>query len=279
MLAGRAIEEEAIALWGLGVPAVLLFAVLAKNQKDEVASAALVADNAACQAIKRLKQSRPELVVIADLCLCEYTSHGHCGILKNGCIDNGKTLEVLSEAALVMAQAGADVIAPSGVMDGTVQVLRQALDQQGMEKVALMPYSAKYASCFYGPFKQASQSTSEKSLHATHQIQAGNQREALYKIQMDIEEGADIVIIKPALTSLDIIALAKTQTKIPLAGYDVSGFYKMMHDYGGTDKELWGTMQMEVLTCIKRAGAAMIITYFAKEAARLLQSGTPAFGG
>jgi porphobilinogen synthase len=270
LLAGSSLQNEVDAIGRAGIPAVLLFGVLENSQKDEEAKCAQQPNNPTCQALRLIKEKHPELVLIADLCLCEYTSHGHCGIVKNGQIDNALTLKALSQAALAMAQAGADVIAPSGVMDGVVFTLRKILDEEGFQGVGLMPYSSKYASHFYGPFKIASQSAPGTGLHASHQIQVANQREALRKIQVDIAEGADMIIIKPALTSLDILAMAKMQTQIPLAGYDVSGFYKMIYDSCGSDQKMRHAMMLEVLTCIKRAGAQMIITYFAKTAAQLL---------
>jgi porphobilinogen synthase len=278
LLAGRSLQNEVESIWQAGVPAVLLFGVLGKNLKDEEARCAQQPDNPTCQALRSIKEKCPEMVVIADLCLCEYTSHGHCGIVRHGYIDNDLTLKALAQAALAMARAGADVIAPSGVMDGVVLTLRTLLDAEGFQRVALMPYSAKYASHFYGPFKVASRSVPGISLHATHQLPVANQREALRKIQVDIAEGADMVIIKPALTSLDILAMAKQQTQIPLAGYDVSGFYKMIYDSCGSDQHVRQAMMMEVLTCIKRAGAQMIISYFAKTAARLLDCWQAASG-
>jgi porphobilinogen synthase len=268
LLGGAALEEEAVSLVQAGVPAALVFGVIDAAAKDARASYARNPHNSTCQAIRRLKDCRPELAVMADLCLCEYTSHGHCGIVKDGLIHNGLTLDALAESAVAVAQAGADAIAPSGVMDGVVATLREALDDAGFAQVALVPYSAKYASHFYGPFKSASRSAPCESLHATHQIPVANRREALRKIQLDVEEGADMVIVKPALTSLDILTLAQAQTTVPLLGYDVSGFYKMVADYCGDDQSLRHGLMLEILTCIKRAGAQMIITYYAKAAAR-----------
>lgn len=270
LLAGASLEREAEAISQTGVPAVLVFGVLDNGSKDSNASQAVRPGNPVCEAIGRIKNQRPELMVIADLCLCEYTDHRHCGILKDGRIDNDATLEVLAEAAVVLARAGADIIAPSGVMDGVVGALRRALDAAGMSHVALMPYSAKFASGFYGPFKAASQSTPLESQHATHQIQVGNSREALRKIAVDVAEGADLVIVKPALTSLDVLAKARDTVEVPLAGYDVSGFHTMLARHCGTDDAMRRQLTCELLTCIRRAGAKLIITYSAKDIAPYL---------
>lgn len=267
LLAGASLEREAEAIAQAGVPAVLVFGVLDHGCKDAAASQAVRPGNAVCEAIGRIKNQRPELLVIADLCLCEYTDHRHCGILREGRIDNDATVAVLAEAAVVLARAGADIIAPSGVMDGVVGALRRSLDTAGLSHVALMPYSAKFASGFYGPFKAASQSTPQESQHATHQIQVGNSREALRKIAVDVAEGADLVIVKPALTSLDVLAQARETIPVPLAGYDVSGFHTMLAHHCGADEALRRQLTRELLTCIRRAGAKLIITYSAKDIA------------
>lgn len=270
LLAGASLAREADAIALAGVPAVLVFGVLDCGGKDAAASQAVRPGNVVCEAIGRIKNQRPELMVIADLCLCEYTDHRHCGILREGRIDNDATVAVLAEAAVVLARAGADIIAPSGVMDGVVGALRRALDAAGQTHVALMPYSAKFASGFYGPFKAASQSTPQESHHATHQIQVGNSREALRKIAVDVAEGADMVIVKPALTSLDVLALARETVPVPLAGYDVSGFHAMLAHHCGTDEALRRQLTRELLTCIRRAGAKLIISYGAKDIAPYL---------
>ena len=271
LLAGEAISEEIDAANAVGLKSVLLFGVLDSRHKDPSGSAAADPDNPVCQAIGQIKRHSTGMAVIADLCLCEYTSHGHCGLVHDGRIDNAGTLAMLARAAVNLAQAGVDVIAPSGVMDGTVRTLRRALDAGGFSDVALMPYSAKFASGFYGPFKAASRSSPEESLHATHQIQVGNGREALRKIWIDVEEGADMVIVKPAQTSLDILALARERgCPVPMAGYDVSGFYRPLIDSHGLASPACDALMLEILTTIRRAGAQMIITYYAKEAARRL---------
>lgn len=271
LLAGQALASEAIAARDVGVPAVLLFAVVSEARKDPQGSFAQDPANPVCAAIRTLKQAAPDLAIIADLCLCEYTSHHHCGILKNGQIDNDTTLKALVPAALCLAEAGADLIAPSGVMDGVVAALRRALDLAGASHVGLMPYSAKFASRFYGPFKVATRSAPSESLHATHQLNVANSREALRQIITDVAEGADIVIVKPAMTSLDIISQARRETDVPLAAYDVSGSYKMMMDFTEGDRQSREAVMMEALTCINRAGADLIVTYYAREAARILK--------
>ena len=250
--------------------AVLLFAVVEEKLKDPDASCCSSLENPVLGALQLLKQEFPELVLIADLCLCEYTSHGHCGILHDNAIDNDATLKQLARSAVLLAEAGADLIAPSGVMDGTVAALRNALDAAGQEAVGLMPYSAKFHSLLYGPFKSATHSQPGESKHATHQLDVANRRAALQKIRQDIAEGADLVIVKPALTSLDVLALARQEFLVPLAAYDVSGSYRMLLDYCGEDESLKQALMLEMLTAIKRAGADLIITYHALEAARIL---------
>jgi porphobilinogen synthase len=270
LLAGEALREEASRIRDLGIPAVLLFAVVEEKLKDPDASCCSSLENPVLGALQLLKQEFPELVLIADLCLCEYTSHGHCGILHDNAIDNDATLKQLARSAVLLAEAGADLIAPSGVMDGTVAALRNALDAAGQEAVGLMPYSAKFHSLLYGPFKSATHSQPGESKPATHQLDVANRRAALQKIRQDIAEGADLVIVKPALTSLDVLALARQEFLVPLAAYDVSGSYRMLLDYCGEDESLKQALMLEMLTAIKRAGADLIITYHALEAARIL---------
>jgi porphobilinogen synthase len=270
LLSGSPLREEVKAVRDLGIPAVLLFGVVEDIRKDEHATAGYAEDGPVQEAVRQIKNTVPDLVIVTDLCLCEYISHGHCGILKNGEIDNDLTLECIKKIALSHARAGADVIAPSGVMDGVVQAIRTVLDRAGYQNVLTMPYAAKFASQFYGPFKAATKSIPGESKHATHQVDIANGRQALHKICQDIEEGADIIIIKPALTSLDIIARAREQYYVPIAAYNVSGEYKMIHAASEGDPAYRTRLMLEVLTCIKRAGADMIITYFAKDAARVL---------
>jgi porphobilinogen synthase len=262
--------EEVRRIRDLGVPAILLFPVPAESEKDEQASLSWSADAPVQKAIRRIKEAVPEIVVIADLCLCEYNSNRHCGIVRDGEIDNDLTLEAIQKSALSLAGAGADMVAPSGMMDGTVQAIRSVLDGSGHSGVSTMPYSAKFASRLYGPFKAATQSAPEESKHATHQVDVANPRQALEKIRMDIAEGADTVIVKPALCYLDIVSRARQAFDVPIAAYQVSGEYNMILSAGGDDAESRSAIMMESLTAIRRAGADMIITYFAKEAARRL---------
>ena len=279
LLSGGPLAAEARVLEQFGVAAVLLFSVLEDYEKDEQASLACSAEGPVQIAVRRIKQAAPGIAVIADLCLCEYTTHGHCGMLKGGHIDNDLTLERLQQAAVSLAAAGADVIAPSGMMDGMVQAIRSALDGAGFQNALIMPYSAKFASGLYGPFKTATRSAPSESKHATHQLDVANARQALEEIRRDIEEGADMVIVKPALGYLDIVAAARRQYSVPLAAYSVSGEYNMLLAAAGSDPDCRRRLMMETLTCIRRAGADMIITYFAAEAARGLTSwGSPPAG-
>ncbi len=271
LLSGSPLVEEAKLIHDLGVPAVLLFGVPQKETKDAVATGSYADDGPVPRAIRLLKEARPSLLVIADVCLCEYTDHGHCGLTADEEIHNDRTLEILERAAVTYARAGADVIAPSGMMDGMTQAIRTALDGNGFEQTLVMPYSAKFASQLYGPFKRVTSSAPEQSRHATHQMDTANRAQALMEVSMDIEEGADIVIVKPAGSSLDIIRDIKNKFDIPIAAYQVSGETEMVRaagDRGLIDVE---RVMMESLTCIKRAGATIIITYFAKDVARMLQ--------
>ena len=270
LLSGAPLLSEVRMLRDLGIPAVLLFCVLEDDEKNQEASAASSSAGPMQQAIKLIKEHVPGIVVIADLCLCEYTADGHCGILKHGVIDNDLTLSRLQAAALSLAAAGADVIAPSGMMDGVVQALRSALDASGFQRVLTMAYSAKFASKLYGPFKDATRSSPSEGKHATHQLDVANSRQAMDEIRLDLEEGADMVIIKPALAYLDIVSKARQRFGVPIAAYNVSGEYNMILSAAGDDPALRRALMLEMLTCIKRAGADMIITYFAVEAARVL---------
>lgn len=272
LLAGEALVSETLRLRDMGIPAVVLFPVIEERWKDPRAAYSVETANPLISAVRLLSRAVPELAIIVDLCLCEYTSHGHCGILESDAIANDATLEVLARASVALGQAGADIVAPSGVMDGTVATLRSALDGAGCQDVALMPYSAKFDSVLYGPFKTATRSQPAVSKHATHQLDVANGREALRKIHQDIDEGADAVIVKPAVTSLDILAAARRECLVPLAAYDVSGSYRMVMDFAGNDEGLRRAAMMEILTAIKRAGADMIITYHAPEVCRALGS-------
>jgi porphobilinogen synthase len=270
LLAGKELVREARRIEEFGISAVLLFGVVEAKYKDAEASCCWSGANPVMPALRLLRQSVPNLMLIADLCLCEYTSHGHCGLLINGELDNDATLSVLARSAVALAEAGAGAIAPSGMMDGTTATLRAALDAAGHKNTLLMPY-AKFQSVLYGPFKTATCSHPGESKHATHQMDVANGREALSRIRQDVAEGADIVIVKPAISSLDVLALARREIQVPLAAYDVSGSYRMVVDYGGSDIELRRALMMETLTAIKRAGADLIITYHAPEAASLLE--------
>lgn len=261
--------EEAEKTIKSGVKAVLLFGI--PSYKDEYGSSAYAPESVVQKAVKLLKRELgDELVVMTDVCLCEYTSHGHCGIVKGGEVDNDLTLEVLSKIAISHAEAGADFVAPSSMMDGQVKRIREALDDAGFRNVGIMAYSAKFASCFYGPFREAADSKPKFGDRRGYQMAYGNQREALREIELDIMEGADIVMVKPAMAYLDVIALAKERFNVPLAAYNVSGEYSMVKaaaQMGWLDEK---AAVIEMLTAIKRAGADLIITYFAREAASWL---------
>jgi porphobilinogen synthase len=265
------IAAEAVEVASLRIPAVLLFGLPGK--KDDIGSQAWAEDGVVQRSIREIKKAVPELLVITDVCLCEYTDHGHCGLVKDGKIDNDPTCELLAKMALSHAQAGADIVAPSDMMDGRVRYIREALEENGFENVAIMSYAAKYASAFYGPFRDAAESAPAFGDRRTYQMDsAASDDQAMAEIALDIEEGADIVMVKPALAYLDIIAAAKQRFDCPLAAYNVSGEYMMVNSAaaeGLVDKE--ATM-LEILTAIKRAGADIIITYFAKEAAKLSKS-------
>jgi porphobilinogen synthase len=255
----------------LGIPAVILFGI--PERKDSHGSEAYADAGVVQQAIRAIKEKLPELLVITDVCLCEYTDHGHCGVVKNGDVDNDATLELLAKEALSHARAGADIVGPSDMMDGRVGAIRQALDQNGFENVAIMAYAAKYASGFYGPFREAAESTPQFGDRRSYQMDPGNSDEALREVAMDIREGADIVMVKPALAYLDVIYRVKQKFGYPVAAYNVSGEYSMIKAAGQNGWVDEARVMMEVLLSIRRAGADMILTYFAKDAARLLRGG------
>jgi porphobilinogen synthase len=264
------VADEAAEVASLGIPAVLLFG-LPKN-KDEMGSQAWAENGVVQRSVKEIKKRVPDLLVITDICLCEYTSHGHCGVIKDGKIDNDSTCELLAKVALSHAQAGADIVAPSDMMDGRVRYIREALEENGFHDVAIMSYSAKYASSFYGPFRDAAESAPAFGDRKTYQMDVANARQALAEIALDIEEGADIVMVKPALCFLDVIYRAKQRFDCPIAAYNVSGEYMMLNsaaEKGLLDRQ---SAMLEMLTSIKRAGADIIITYFAKEVARQLKN-------
>jgi len=263
------IAAEAAEVAKLGIPAILLFGL--PEKKDQTGSQAWAENGAVQQAIREIKKTVPELLVITDVCLCAYTDHGHCGVVKNGKIDNDATCELLATTALSHAQAGADIVAPSDMMDGRVKYIRSALEENGFKDAAIMAYSAKYASAFYGPFRDVADSAPAFGDRRSYQMDPPNSNEAMHEIELDIKEGADIVMVKPALCFLDIIYRAKQRFDCPIAAYNVSGEYMMVNaavQAGLLDREAAMT---EALYSIKRAGADIIITYFAKEAARLLE--------
>ena len=263
------LTPEAQELCALGVRAVLLFGLPAA--KDEAGSEAYAEEGIVQQAVRVLKSADPELVVITDVCLCEYTSHGHCGVVIDGEVDNDSSLELLARTAVSHARAGADLVAPSDMMDGRVAAIRSALDEEGFTQTPIMSYSAKYASAFYGPFREAAESAPQFGDRRGYQMDPPNAREALREIEADIAEGADIVMVKPALPYLDVLSQARERFDLPLAAYNVSGEYAMLH---AAARNGWLDLRasvMEALTSIKRAGADIIITYHAKEAARWLQ--------
>jgi len=260
--------EECREVAALGIPAVILFGI--PKHKDEVGSEAYNPNGIIQQAVRAIKTSVKNLLVITDVCLCEYTSHGHCGVLNGEEVMNDETVSLLAKEAVSHAEAGADVIAPSDMMDGRVLAIRKALDYKGFSKIPIMSYAAKYASGYYGPFRDAAESTPAFGDRRSHQMDVANSNEALREVESDIEEGADIVMVKPAGPYLDIIYRVKQQFGLPTAAYQVSGEFAMIKAAGANgwiDEE---RVMMESLTAIKRAGADMILTYFAKDAARFL---------
>ena len=262
--------EEAREAKELGIPAVLLFGLPAV--KDEDGSGAWDDEGVIQLATRAIKEAYPELVVITDLCLCEYTSHGHCGVIRsNGSVDNDATLELLARTAASQARAGADVVAPSDMMDGRVGAIRRALDDDGFTDTPILAYSAKFASAFYGPFREAADSAPAFGDRRGYQMDPGNGDEAVRETRLDVEEGADIVMVKPALPYLDLIHRIKADTQMPLAAYNVSGEYAMLKAAAAAGYLDERAAVLETLTCIRRAGADIVITYHAKEAARWLQ--------
>ena len=262
------IVEHAKEIHSLNIPAVILFGI--PEHKDETGSGAYDPNGVIQTAIKAIKNEIPELCVITDVCLCEYMSHGHCGIVEKSEIKNDATLELLAKQAVSHAKAGADMVAPSDMMDGRVKVIRQALDFENFQDTSIMSYSAKYASAFYGPFREAAESAPKFGDRRSYQMDPANSREALKEVALDIEEGADIVMVKPALSYLDIISKVKSSFNVPVAAYNVSGEYSMIKAAGKSGWIDEKAVMMEVLFSIKRAGADIILTYFAKEAAKIL---------
>jgi porphobilinogen synthase len=263
--------KEAKDVAGMGIPGVLLFGV--PSEKDPRGSEAYADDGIVQQAVRALKDTVPDLLVITDVCLCQYTSHGHCGVVEGGVVRNDPTLELIARTAVSHAEAGADMVAPSDMMDGRVGAIREALDEANLVETPIMAYSAKYASSFYGPFREAAESAPQFGDRRSYQMDPANGTEAMREIALDIDEGADIVMVKPALPYLDIISRAKAEFGMPLAAYSVSGEYAMIRAagrLGWLDEE---RAMMEALTSIRRAGADIVITYFAKDVARRLERG------
>jgi len=263
------VAREAAAAFDVGVPAVILFGL--PETKDETASGAYAKKGIVQEAIRAVSRAAPEMVVIADTCLCEYTSHGHCGVVREGEVMNDESLELLARTAISQAEAGADVVAPSAMMDGQVGTIRDALDGEGYEHVAIMSYAVKYASAFYGPFRDAAGSAPAFGDRRSYQMDSANAREAIREAELDYTEGADILMVKPATTYLDIIRAVRDRFDLPVAAYHVSGEYAMIKaaaERGWIDE---GRVMLETLTGIRRAGADIIITYYAREAAAALK--------
>jgi porphobilinogen synthase len=263
--------KATVDLYELGLKSVLLFAI--PEFKDDVGSSAWCAEGIIPQAVAAIKRELPQMVVVTDLCFCEYTSHGHCGVMKDGHLQNDQTLENLVKQALVHAEAGADVIAPSGMLDGMIRSLRAGLDTQGFSNTPLMSYAAKFASAFYGPFREAVESAPEYGDRKEYQMDAANFDEALREVALDVEEGADIIMVKPALAFLDVVHAVKERFKMPTAAYNVSGEYAMVKAAARAGWLDENRVMLEMLTSIRRAGADLIITYFAKAFATLRKEG------
>ncbi|MEE9591910.1 MAG: porphobilinogen synthase [Thermodesulfobacteriota bacterium] len=263
------LTKEVRGVKDLGIPAIILFGI--PEKKDDMGSEAYNPGGIVQRAIKTIKDKVPGMVVITDICMCEYTSHGHCGVISEAEVDNDATLELLSKEALSHVEAGADIVAPSDMMDGRVAAIRNTLDENGFDGIPIMSYAAKYASAFYGPFREAAESVPQFGDRRSYQMDPGNSNEAIREVRLDIEEGADIVMVKPALPYLDVIRRIKDEFDYPVAAYNVSGEYSMIK---AADKMGWldgERAMMESLLSIKRAGADMILTYFAKEAAKVLR--------
>ena len=263
------LPKEAAEVASLNIPAILIFGL--PEKKDATGTGAYAPNGIAQRAIQTIKKAAPQLTVIADVCLCEYTDHGHCGIIREGTVDNDETLDLLAKTAVSQAKAGADIVGPSAMMDGQVKAIRDKLDENNLTHTAIMAYSAKFASSFYGPFREAAESTPLWGDRRGYQMDPPNRREALREIAIDIQEGADIVMVKPALSYLDIINQAREKFTTPIAAYNVSGEYSMVKaaaQNGWLDEK---KVTLEILTGIKRAGADLILTYHAKDAARWLK--------
>ena len=260
--------DECREVAALGIPAVILFGV--PEKKDEIGSSAYDSQGIVQQATRAIKRALPELLVITDVCICGYTSHGHCGVVKDGLVENDSSVDLLAKIALSQAKAGADIVAPSDMMDGRIGAIRHELDSRGYANVPILAYSAKYASAFYGPFREAADSAPQFGDRKSYQMDPANAREALREIALDVEEGADIIMVKPALPYLDIISAAQFEFNVPIAAYQVSGEFALISaasERGWVDRD---RIILESLTSITRAGADIILTYFAKDLARLL---------
>jgi porphobilinogen synthase len=262
------VVKECAEIHSLGIGGTILFGL--PETKDEIASGAYADDGIVQCAIRAIKKETPKLLVVTDVCNCEYTSHGHCGFIKDGDVDNDVTLQWLAKSALSHARAGADIVAPSDMMDGRVGAIRQALDANGYEKTPILAYSAKFASVFYGPFREAADSAPQFGDRRSYQMDPANGREAMREIELDLEEGADMIMVKPALAYLDLIAEARRRFEVPIAAYQVSGEFSMIQAAARNGWLDHDRAMMETLTAIHRAGADVILTYFAKPAARLL---------
>jgi porphobilinogen synthase len=263
-----ALVQECRKVADLGIPGVILFGI--PEKKDALGTEGYSPKGIIPRAVRAVKKALPNLIVMCDVCLCEYTSHGHCGILEKGQVHNDATLELLARASVVYAQAGADIVAPSDMMDGRVYAIREGLDEAGLDDTPILSYAAKYASAFYGPFREAADSTPQSGDRKGYQMDPPNFREALREVAMDVEEGADMIMVKPALPYLDVLSAVRQEFDLPLSAYQVSGEYAMIKaagQMGWVDEQ---KVMMESLICIKRAGADFIFTYFAKEAAALV---------
>jgi porphobilinogen synthase len=252
----------------LGIPAVLLFGI--PEHKDATGTGAYADDGIVQRAVRAIKQAVPDLVVVTDVCMCEYTDHGHCGVVEHGEVQNDPTVELLVREAVSHAQAGADIVAPSDMMDGRVGAIREGLDRAGLEQVPILSYAAKFASAFYGPFREAAESAPQFGDRRGYQMDPPNLREAVREVMLDLDEGADMVMVKPALPYLDVIRAVREVADVPVAAYNVSGEYAMIRAAAANGWIDGDAAMLEALTCIRRAGADLILTYFAKDAARLL---------
>lgn len=263
------LTKEASEVYELGIPAIILFGIPAK--KDALGTDATSDDGIIQRAVRAVKDAVPDLCVITDVCFCEYTDHGHCGPIADGDVDNDATLDLLGRQVVTHANAGADMVAPSGMMDGMVAAIREALDESGHMKIPIMSYAAKYASGFYGPFREAAESAPQFGDRSAYQMDPANAIEALKEVELDVDEGADIIMVKPALPYLDIIHMVRSEIDLPVAAYNVSGEFSMVKAAGQLGWIDEKRVALEMLTSIKRAGADLILTYFAKDAARWLK--------